>query len=142
MPTELVLSVAHGYGSGSPSSIANPIYNTNQIVFISLDIETGGEYCGICQLSAEFNDMEGKDIIDPFDSNVKPPNTAIWSPKATEIHGLHGRYRMQVETKNPSDYRFVRANHSRRTIARLREKPIGGRPGFYRPASVDVQPQD
>jgi hypothetical protein len=32
MPTELVLSVAHGYGNGSPSSIANPFYSTNQIV--------------------------------------------------------------------------------------------------------------
>jgi Transposase IS4/Exonuclease len=89
MPTELVLSTAHGYGSCSRSSIANQFYSRKNIVFISLDLETGGEYCGICQLSAVFKDMEGKDIVPAFDSYVKPPNTAIWNPKTTEVHGLH-----------------------------------------------------
>jgi hypothetical protein len=54
---------------------------SKKISFISLYLETGGEYCGICQLSAVFKDMEGKDIIDPFGFYVKPPSMAIWNPK-------------------------------------------------------------
>jgi hypothetical protein len=34
MPAELVLSVAHGYGSGSHSSIADPFYSKKQVEFM------------------------------------------------------------------------------------------------------------
>jgi hypothetical protein len=49
MPPELVLSVAHGpwLWEWSGSSIADPFYSKEKIVFVSLDIENGGEYCGI-----------------------------------------------------------------------------------------------
>ena len=35
-------------------SKAHHLFNDRKIAFMSFDIETGGEYCGILQLSAEF----------------------------------------------------------------------------------------
>ena len=80
-------------------------------VYMSCDIETGGEYCGILQISAEvfrLNLMPGRnkgkdkafskrkdtaeDIVrDPntFNKYIKPGDRAIWSEQATKIHGLH-----------------------------------------------------
>ena len=43
-------------------SIAHPYFVNNKIVFLSFDIEMGGEHCGILQLSAEIVriDLEAK----------------------------------------------------------------------------------
>lgn len=73
-------------------SIAHHEINKNKLVFVSFDIETGGEYCGILQLSAEIIRMElipkttkkgeavGQDSVgtvervrSTFNSFVKPP---------------------------------------------------------------------
>ena len=64
-------------------------------VFIFLDMETGGDNCGILQISAEaftmdtdINKSGGVKLPEVFNSYVKPPSNAIWSSHATEIHGL------------------------------------------------------
>ena len=87
MPPELVSAI--NTSTKAKYSIAHQFYNNNKIVFISLDLETGGENCGICQLSAVFKDKDGKDICKPFDSYVKPPDNADWNPKTKDVHGLH-----------------------------------------------------
>ena len=77
------------------SLIHNDVYN-GKVIFISFDIETGGDDCGIVQLSAEcftvgsnVDEDCGKRLEPTFNSYVKPHEDAIWSKYATEIHGLH-----------------------------------------------------
>ena len=95
-------------------SICHPLLKQNKLVFLSLDIETGGENCGIVQLSAEIvrlelNREEGKTAHDTlanvvrdgtlyhehdnpgggeFNKYVNPGEDAEWSRAATEITGL------------------------------------------------------
>ena len=72
-------------------------------VFLSLDVETGGEYCGILQLSAEICHLtiqtsgrsSSKDTAaaiqrdaNTFNAYVRPADGAIYSEACTNIHGL------------------------------------------------------
>ena len=59
-------------------------------------METGGDYCGIIQISAECFTIDakgdkggGERLPNTFDAYIKPPNNAVWSKFATNIHGLH-----------------------------------------------------
>ena len=66
-------------------SIAHHDIANNNIVYLSLDLETGGEYCGIIQLSGQLfrpnpADISGSDFIDvedTFNSYVRPPDGVI-----------------------------------------------------------------
>ena len=75
-------------------------------MFISLDLEHGGENCGITQLSAQLFRLSPNsvkkttptqeltyepDIIieEIFDKYVKPPMNATWDNRTTEVTGLH-----------------------------------------------------
>jgi hypothetical protein len=78
-------------------SIAHHYIKAHQVVYCSLDIETGGEYCGIIQLSAELfrhntADPTGSDFIpvpETFNQYIQPPETAIWNEQACRnSHGL------------------------------------------------------
>jgi hypothetical protein len=67
---------------------------------MSLDLEHGGDYCGILQLSAEMLRVrigEGRSVshdkLDGFESHpnvfnkyVNPGNNAIWDEHLTAIH--------------------------------------------------------
>ena len=92
-------------------SIAHYPITNGKAVFYSLDIETGGEYCGIAQFSAELvrmNIVPGMNkaknsmisarnniianvaqVLHTFNKYVHPGETTIWSDAATRIHGLH-----------------------------------------------------
>ena len=77
-------------------SIIHDEVKNGQVVFISFDIKTGGDDCGIVQLSSEYfilssngDEGGGRRLKQTFDSYVKPHESAIWSKYATEIHGLH-----------------------------------------------------
>ena len=59
------------------------------IVFVSLDIEHGGDKCGICQISADFTTHDGTSAGQPFNEYVRPPQSAIWSQASIDVHGLH-----------------------------------------------------
>lgn len=72
----------------SPFSIAHKYFEQNRVVFISLDLETGGPKCGICQLSATFFDQNGNGLGEDFDQYVRPPDDAIWQKDAVNLHGL------------------------------------------------------
>jgi len=57
-------------------------YMPSKMVYVSFDVETGGEYCGIIQMSANtfrINNNDGKIERESFDRYVKPRDGAIWS---------------------------------------------------------------
>jgi hypothetical protein len=72
----------------------------NDLVFVSFDIETGGTYCGIVQISAEMfhlvHDPSAQKNTHPtlirlettFNEYVNPGASAIWDPACSQIHGL------------------------------------------------------
>mmetsp|Transcript_24332 Transcript_24332/g.48822 ORF Transcript_24332/g.48822 Transcript_24332/m.48822 type:complete len:140 (-) Transcript_24332:434-853(-) len=74
-------------------SIAHYNIKSGKIAYISFDIETGGEECGIIQLSAQIFRLGNNDTMetsneDEFNKFVKPPEGAVWNSEATEVHGL------------------------------------------------------
>ena len=80
-------------------SIIHDEVKNGQVVFISFDIETGGDDCGIVQLSSECfilssngDEGGGRRLKQTFESYVQPHESAIWSKHATEIHGLHKKH--------------------------------------------------
>ena len=83
-------------------SIAHWDIITNRAVFVSLDIETGGTYCGIIQLSAEIfvilndeHDPTAEPTIchnnETFNEYINPGENALWDPQCSSIHGLHAQ---------------------------------------------------
>ena len=75
-------------------SIAHYDLEAKRIVFVSLDVETGGEYCGIIQLSAEIfrKNNAGPSynrVVEAFNHYVRPPDGTIWNEEACRAsHGL------------------------------------------------------
>ncbi len=78
-------------------SIAYHTIDEGKAIYLSLDIKTGGENCGILQLFAQIFCIIGlskkKTIVtdnsdDIFNKYVKPPDNSIWDSIATDIHGL------------------------------------------------------
>ncbi len=84
-------------------SIAHNHIKDGKVVFLSFDVETGGEQCGIVQISAQvfrfpagdFTSSKSKtppSITIPenaiFDEYVKPHPDAVWSSSSTQVHGL------------------------------------------------------
>lgn len=81
-------------------SIAHFDLTNNKVVFLSLDLETGGEYCGIIRLSGQLfrqdpEDHQKKSFIivdDTFNEYVAPPDGAFWNEEACrQSHGLSAR---------------------------------------------------
>jgi hypothetical protein len=65
----------------------------NNLFFVSFDIETGGTYCGIVQISAKMfrlvhDQSAQKPTPPPFNEYVNPGASAIWDPASSLIHGL------------------------------------------------------
>jgi hypothetical protein len=83
----------------------------NDIVFVSLDIKPGGEYCGIVQLSAilfhlvHSSNAKAKDrpshvrLHDTFDEYVHPGDNALWDPTCTDVHVLSMESQKIVEAR-------------------------------------------
>jgi len=74
-------------------SIARHDLEYNKIVFCPLDVETGGKFCGIIQLSAELFHFDGNDVIrdnNTFTQYINPPEGALWNEVASQTsHRLH-----------------------------------------------------
>ena len=78
-------------------SIAHKHIFKNRIVYVSFDIETGGEYCGIVQISCQKfqlteHNNEISAEVEPvtFNKYVKPPPDAIWDTEMCKrVHKLH-----------------------------------------------------
>ena len=86
-------------------SIAH-FYMHRRIVYVSLDLEHGGESCGIVQLSCQLFRLR-KDTIQSklvgevenitFNEFVQPPKDAIWSENACKCHGLSAQHQCIVD---------------------------------------------
>ena len=60
-------------------------------------METGGEHCGVVQISAEiFRIVAGTNEVSReaayFNKYIKPPDSTIWTQHATEVHELYAEY--------------------------------------------------
>ena len=55
-------------------AIAHDHFKGNKVVFVSFDIETGGEFCGILQISAELVRIE---VVPTITSKGPSPNNDI-----------------------------------------------------------------
>ena len=99
-------------------SITHPYFVNNKIVFLSSNIETGGEHCGILQLSAEIVriDLEVKQnkneesAVDntvkdirreplTFNKYMNPGEGTVVADASTAIHGLHSRHPKILEAE-------------------------------------------
>ena len=78
-------------------SIAHTDIENKSIVLFHVDIETGGEHCGIVQLSAVAHDLSTNKTIETFNRFINPGDNAIWDDACTLIHGLS---RTHAEIKN------------------------------------------
>ena len=73
-------------------SIYHSLYTKNKLVFISFDLETGGERCGIIQMSTQIfriqnNEAEVEVIV--FNEHVNPGREAVWNDQVcTASHAL------------------------------------------------------
>ena len=74
--------------SNSLVSILHDEYKNDKVKFISFDFETGGEKCGILQISAVIARYDNRGPKPEFNSYVKPPDTAVWNKFAVDVHGL------------------------------------------------------
>ena len=102
-------------------------------VYVSFDIETGREYCGILQLSAEMVRVELRPVETKkgssatmdyaslvsrealtFNQFVKPGEGAIWNDNVTSIHGLHQNHSSIIgaDDINTVWEQFVRLNEN------------------------------
>ena len=79
-------------------SLVKEIIEKSNAVCISLDLEHGGDKCGVTQLSAVLFRLRGvedsalsKDVMirEVFNEYVQPPLSAKWNPICREKTGLH-----------------------------------------------------
>ena len=69
-------------------SVAHDDIVNGRAVMVHVDLEHGGEGCGILQLSAVMVDMTNKNQLGQFDQYVNPGPGAVCSSNATAVHGL------------------------------------------------------
>jgi hypothetical protein len=78
-------------------SIAHWDIEAKRVAYLSFDLETGGEHCGIIQISGQIFRPNPVDplhadfltVEEAFNSYVCPPDGAIWNEQACrELHGL------------------------------------------------------
>lgn len=70
------------------SSLADHWFQNQKVLFVSFDLETGGENAGILQISATMKDQSGNGVGHAFNSYVKPAANAHISEESSAIHGL------------------------------------------------------
>ncbi len=93
-------------------SIVHNVLTDGSAVFLSFDIEIGGEFAGIIQLSEELvwmNLVAGRGVVqdrleevervETFDSYVKP-DCNIWDQRCIDIHQIHPDNKCIVSAHN------------------------------------------
>jgi len=72
--------------------ICHSLYTKNKLVFISFDLETGRERCGIIQMSAQIFRIQNNETeveVNVFNEYVNPGREAVWNDQVcTASHGL------------------------------------------------------
>jgi hypothetical protein len=54
-----------------------------------VDLEHGGDACGVLQLSAVAYDPTYIKVVGEFVKNIRPPANAVWSSHASDVHGIY-----------------------------------------------------
>ena len=91
-------------------------YMPSKMVYVSFDVETGGEYGWIIQMSANIfriNNNIGEIESESFDRYVKLRDGAIWSSSSKDVHGLHAN---SPEIKNAKVIEIVFVMNSSLTL--------------------------
>jgi hypothetical protein len=70
-------------------SIAHDDWVGSRSIIFHVDLEHGGDACGVLQLSVVAYDPTGRQVVGEFDYYIKPPANALWSSHASAIHGLY-----------------------------------------------------
>ena len=77
-------------------SICHSLHTKNKLVFVSFDLETGGERCGIIQMSAQIFRIQNNEAeveVNVFNEYVSPGRDAVWNEKACAAsYGLRRKY--------------------------------------------------
>ena len=68
-------------------SVAHRWLDKGNAVLVHIDLETGGEQCGVNQLSTVIYDVGLRLVVGEFNKYVRPPDDAVWSSHAC-VHGL------------------------------------------------------
>ena len=68
-----------------------------KIVYVHVDVEDGGPYCGLLQISVVVVNADFK-VIDDFDRYIKPDENAVWNEEACRLS--HGYTKDTPEIKN------------------------------------------
>ena len=109
----------NGYKPPKGKSIAYKWIATEKAVYISLDIETGGENCGIIQLRAQVfrmvqhnSKMTSEIERECFDEQVMPSEDSIQDERLFQIHGLRRDHPPIKEADDITEVwrRFTRGN--------------------------------
>ena len=68
-------------------SIAHQWLDEGNAVLVHIDLETGGEQCGVVQLSSVIYDVGLRLVVGEFNKYVRPPDDAVWNSHAC-VHCL------------------------------------------------------
>ena len=71
-------------------SVINNAMEEGKVIWVSFDIETGGQDCGIIQMSAVFLDSKFNEL-GCFDTHVRPQLGARFDQAAVAVHGISSR---------------------------------------------------
>ena len=71
------------------NSIAHEDWVGHRSLIFHVDLEHGGDACGVLQLSVVAYDPTGFKVISELDEHIKPLATALWPDHASEVHGLY-----------------------------------------------------
>mmetsp|Transcript_28371 Transcript_28371/g.67599 ORF Transcript_28371/g.67599 Transcript_28371/m.67599 type:complete len:1231 (+) Transcript_28371:374-4066(+) len=85
-------------------SIADEAFKNEKIVFAHVDVEDGGPFCGLLQLSAVFMGHDFK-VLGWFDRFIKPRDNAIWNEEGCRLS--HGYTKDTPEIVNANNIEVV-----------------------------------
>jgi len=69
-------------------SIAHDDWVCHRVMIFHVDLEHGGDACGVLQLSVVAYDAKEIKAVGEFDEYIKPPANAVWSSHASDVHGI------------------------------------------------------
>jgi hypothetical protein len=70
-------------------SIAHDDWVCHQAMVFQVDLEHGGDACGVLQLSVVAYDPTYTKVVGEFDEYIKPLGNAVWFSHASDVHGIY-----------------------------------------------------
>jgi hypothetical protein len=69
--------------------IAHDDWVCHQGMIFHVDLEHGGDACGVLQLPVVACDPTYVKVVGEFDEYIKPPANVVWSSHASDVHGIY-----------------------------------------------------